>query len=351
MNNKFRRSAIVRQIRWLLIKNGLGEDEADAAIEKLHSDLTSNVINENDRLTILREIANRASKLRPGDVILSGVVGNAIYDALKLLVSKFAGILDPPHTTPAPTAKAPVPPTASPAGTSRQYLEGVIEDTIIDRLRFVDRDLLIFLAVTGWNSPPNQSSMLAVGGCATNGQVYRGVKRSWGVLKQRLGVWGAWDVVDYMPRLTEAQKHLLIEYFRANRNLYRFGETFLPKSMSPPDIGLLVDGASSTVGMRFQRLRLHRAEWIIEYSDRLCFELMTSAHGVRYPGPTDAGYGMSFMRKGHGEAGLEIASLVTCVLAEVQQETSNGRSGHGDLMRSILADGIHVPRPLQSPNR
>jgi hypothetical protein len=67
MNNKFRRSAIVRQIRWLLIKNGLGEDEADAAIEKLHSDLTSNVINENDRLTILREIANRASKLRPGD--------------------------------------------------------------------------------------------------------------------------------------------------------------------------------------------------------------------------------------------------------------------------------------------
>jgi hypothetical protein len=60
---------------------------------------------------------------------------------------------------------------------------------------------------------------------------------------------------------------------------------------------------------------------------------------------------MSYMGKYQGEAGLEIAQLVTCVLSNIHREIPpNRRDSYSDLMRAILGEGVQVSRPLQSPN-
>jgi hypothetical protein len=123
-NKPFRNSAIVRKIRWLLVKNGLSEDDADAAIEKLHADLVANKTNEDDRLLRLQTFAYNVTKIRLKDdttdlfkarynqnyLLLLAVVGAAGYDALKFAVTRAAEYLEPAKTDPVPRAEAPIPP-------------------------------------------------------------------------------------------------------------------------------------------------------------------------------------------------------------------------------------------------
>ena len=126
-NTTFRNSAIVRQIRWLLVKNGLSEDDADAAIEKLRADLVSNKTNEDDRLLRLKTFAYSLTKIRLKDdttdlfkarysqnyKILLGGVSNAGFAALLVAATKAAEYLEPAKTDPAPRAEAPIPPKPS----------------------------------------------------------------------------------------------------------------------------------------------------------------------------------------------------------------------------------------------
>jgi hypothetical protein len=61
------RGVLIRQFRWLLIRNGLTEDEADRAIEGMRSEFANApVLDEAQFNRLCSEIANRLADRKPG---------------------------------------------------------------------------------------------------------------------------------------------------------------------------------------------------------------------------------------------------------------------------------------------